>query len=140
MSGFNQLYESFNTVDEIRILVGLNIDQQSFTFIDQVNQTKQLSLNLAQQEVREVYAKTIADEVNAVHNEQAIRESHRMFVAMIQSGKLKIRAHPSRNIHAKVYIIRNRQPSPDLTADEIALIEAAQPGVVVAEMHDGDDG
>lgn len=113
MSGFNQLYESFKTVDEIRILVGLNIDQQSFTFIDQVNQTKQLSLNLAQQEVREVYAKTIADEVNAVHDERAIRESHRMFIEMIQSGKLKIRAHPSRNIHAKVYIMRNRQPGPD---------------------------
>lgn len=114
MSGFNQLFESFKTVDEIRILVGLNIDQQSFTFIDQLNQAKQLQLDLAQQEVREVYAKTISDEVNSVHDERAIRESHRMFMDMIQSGKLKIRAHPSRNIHAKVYIIRNRQPpSPD---------------------------
>lgn len=109
MSGFNQLYESLNTVDTIRILVGLSVDQQTFTFIDQVNQAQQSELNiLSSQEIRETYAKTIADEVNAVHDERAIRESHRMFVEMIQSGKLEIRAHPSRNIHAKVYIMRNR--------------------------------
>jgi superfamily II DNA or RNA helicase/HKD family nuclease len=109
MSGFNQLYKDLSSIDNIRILVGLSVDQQTFTFIDKVNQTQQqLTVNMANQEVIETYAKTIADEVNAVHDERAIRESHRMFVEMIQSGKLEIRAHPSRNIHAKVYIIRNK--------------------------------
>lgn len=116
MSGFNQLYEAFDSVDQIRILVGLSVDQQTFTFIDQVNNSQQQQRELdilAGQEVREIYAKTIAEEVNAVHDERAIRESHRMFVDMISRGKLEIRAHKERNIHAKVYIVRNRPSSPD---------------------------
>ena len=38
ISGFNQLYESLRDKEQIRILVGLNLDKQSYTFIDAAKQ------------------------------------------------------------------------------------------------------
>ena len=35
-SGFFQLYESFETIDKIRILVGLNIDRKAYEIIESV--------------------------------------------------------------------------------------------------------
>jgi len=34
-SGFYQLYESFETIDKIRILVGLNVDQKTYEIIEE---------------------------------------------------------------------------------------------------------
>ena len=39
-SGFFQLYESFENIDKIRILVGLNIDKQTFDIIETSKQNE----------------------------------------------------------------------------------------------------
>ena len=41
-SGFYRLYKSLENVEKIRILVGLNIDEQTFDIIHQAEQTKLL--------------------------------------------------------------------------------------------------
>jgi hypothetical protein len=53
-SGFYQLYESFETIDKIRILVGLNVDRDSY---DIIQYNKQIITYL-------VDLKSIADEMS----------------------------------------------------------------------------
>ena len=112
-SGFNKLYASLDKTDAIRILVGLNIDTQSYTFIDQINDeraaAKQLSM-LSHDETRKAFKQSYDAEANNATDEGAVRESHALFLKMLREKKLQIKVHPDRNLHAKVYIMRFRQP------------------------------
>ncbi|MCX6014527.1 MAG: phospholipase D-like domain-containing protein [Chloroflexales bacterium] len=112
-SGFNQLYESLDKTDTIRVLVGLNIDSQSYTFIDQINDeqaaAKQFSM-LSHEETRKAFKQSYDAEANNATDEGEVRQSHKLFLKMLREKKLIIRVHPERNLHAKVYIMRFRQP------------------------------
>jgi superfamily II DNA or RNA helicase len=112
-SGFNQLYESLDKTDTIRVLVGLNIDSQSYTFIDQINDeqaaAKQFSM-LSHEETRKAFKQSYDAEANNATDEGEVRQSHKLFLKMLREKKLLIKVHPERNLHAKVYIMRFRQP------------------------------
>lgn len=112
-SGFNQLYKSLDKTDTIRVLVGLNIDSQSYTFIDQINDeqaaAKQFSM-LSHEETRKAFKQSYDAEANNATDEGEVRQSHQLFLKMLREKKLLIKVHPERNLHAKVYIMRFRQP------------------------------
>ncbi|MGB4979491.1 MAG: helicase-related protein [Anaerolineae bacterium] len=107
-SGFHLLYQALEDVERIRILVGLSVDRQAFEIIDTFqSQARQLEFNLlSSKETKDRFADHVADELahadDAYETEQGIRK----FIEFLQSGKLEIRAHPSQQIHAKVYIQR----------------------------------
>ncbi len=107
-SGFHLLYQALEDVERIRILVGLSVDRQAFEIIDTFqDQTRQLEFDLlTSKETKDRFSDHVADELahadDAYETEQGIRK----FIEFLQSGKLEIRAHPSQQIHAKVYIQR----------------------------------
>lgn len=51
--------------------------------------------------------------MEAIEDSAEIEIAARKFIEFIQSGKLKFRAHPSQNIHAKVYITRFKDDDRD---------------------------
>ena len=106
-SGFHLLCHSLQDVEKIRILVGLNVDEQIFS----ASQDAMLPLPgnlLSHQEARNLYSRQLVQEIESAEETQATEESIRIFMQWLQQGKLELRGHPSRTIHAKVYISRYR--------------------------------
>lgn len=103
-SGFFRLYKSFESIDKIRILVGLNVDRKSFEIIEESNQT---AIDFETNKItREKYSSYVADELEQSEDSFDVEIGVKKFIEFLQSGKLEIRAYPSKDIHAKVYVIR----------------------------------
>lgn len=107
-SGFHLLYDAMEDVEKIRILVGLSVDHQAFEIIDTFqSEARQLELGLlSHSETKEVFANHVADELAHSADSYETEDGVRKFIEYLKSGKLEIKAHPSQNIHAKVYIQR----------------------------------
>ena len=120
-SGFYQLYEAIEKVDKTRILVGLGIDENAYQIIQEYqNQTivdfdshantkKQFQSNL----VQEIESTTEQDEQLETGIRKFVefleKECKHQDIDISNGGngrKLEIKAYPSKNIHAKVYISR----------------------------------
>jgi len=112
-SGFYLLQDALEGIENIRILVGLNVDLKSYEIID--SQRGQLAFKFdSHKEAQEAYATYVVDEMEQSEDKENVELGVRKFIEFLQCGKLEIRAHPSHNIHAKVYISRfNPQTSPD---------------------------
>ncbi len=107
-SGFHQLYEALEDVERIRILVGLNVDRQAFEIIDTFQpEVGQLEIDFnSSKETKDIFDERVIDELAHAPDSYETELSVRKFIEFLQSGKLAVRAHPSQQIHAKVYIQR----------------------------------
>ncbi len=104
-SGFHQLYDSLEPVDRIRILVGLTVDQKAFDLLE-IAQT-QINLDFqSHQRTKEQIQEQIATEIVQAEDSYRTELGVKKFIEFIRSGKLEIKAYPSANLHAKVYISR----------------------------------
>ena len=108
-SGFFRLYKSFENIDEIRILVGLNLDKKSFQIIEKANNT----LFETHAKVKDIIGEEIVKEIEVAEDSQDVEEGVLKFVKYIKNGKIKIKAHPAQDIHAKVYISRYHEDDRD---------------------------
>lgn len=110
-SGFHQLYEALDSVEKIRILVGLSVDREAFEIIDTFqNQVRQIELGLlSNKQTKDIFSDHVADELENSEDSYETELGIRRFIEFLQSGKLQIKAHPSQKIHAKVYIQRFQQ-------------------------------
>ena len=107
-SGFHLLYDALEDVEKIRILVGLSVDRQAFEIIDAFQpEVSQLELNFnSSKETKDIFDQHVVDELAHAPDAYETELGVRKFIEFLQSGKLEIRAHPSQQIHAKVYIQR----------------------------------
>ena len=120
-SGFYQLYESLENIEKIRILVGLNVDKHAFEIMQINEELGQIDFE-SHQRTKTLFQKNLIYEIeNSPENDQKLEEGVRKFVEFLNKDcvsdtidakhlgngkKLEIRAFPSKNIHAKVYINR----------------------------------
>ncbi|MDO8549413.1 MAG: phospholipase D-like domain-containing protein, partial [Ignavibacteria bacterium] len=103
-SGFFRLYESFESIDKIRILVGLNIDKKSYEIIEE---SKQTTIDFeTNQNTRISFSSAVVNELEKSEDSFDVELGVKKFIEFLQSGKLEIRAYPSKDLHAKVYVIR----------------------------------
>ena len=103
-SGFYKLYQDFEKIDKIRILVGLNADKKAIDIIEAVNQ---LEFDFESHTVaKEKISTAIKQELYESNDDYNVELGILKFIEYIKSGKLEIKAYPSYNIHAKVYISR----------------------------------
>lgn len=100
-SGFYRLYKSLEKVEKIRILVGLNIDRQTY---DILQQTK-LDFE-SQSNIRKQYQEEVRREFEDSDDTEEVVEGVNKFKEMLTSGKIEMRACRDKNIHAKLYITR----------------------------------
>ncbi len=120
-SGFYQLYESFEDIDKIRILVGLSVDKDSYDILQYHKQMGLLDFE-SHQRTKKKFQKNLINEIEASDEDDSRLEiGIKKFIEFLQldyankdedilnggnGKKLEIRAYPSKNIHAKVYIGR----------------------------------
>ncbi|MDP8269546.1 MAG: helicase-related protein, partial [Candidatus Tenebribacter davisii] len=104
-SGFYQLYKSFETIENIRILVGLNTDKKTYQIIEKAKSSGSIDFE-SHIKVKEIYEQQWIDEINQAPDNIEIEEGILKFIEYLRNEKIEIKAYPSSNLHAKVYISR----------------------------------
>jgi superfamily II DNA/RNA helicase len=104
ISGFYKLYPALEKVEKIRILVGLQTDRTAYELLQRAREQGELNLK-SHASAKEQVAKDVLGELEKSSDSMEIETGVHKFVEWIRSGKLEIKAHPSENLHAKVYIM-----------------------------------
>jgi superfamily II DNA or RNA helicase/HKD family nuclease len=104
-SGFYLMQDALENIDKIRILIGLNIDQKSFEIIEETHGQLEFDF-LSHQQAQHGYTANLITEMERAEDNIDVERGVNKFIEYIRTGKLEIKAHPSHNIHAKVYISR----------------------------------
>lgn len=104
-SGFHTLYKSLEKTKKIRILIGINTNRQIVDLIQQPETLKQGALQFSSAEIKEQFSKETVDEMSNSEDSQQVDEGVSKFLEWLKSGKLEIKAYPTSNIHAKLYIM-----------------------------------
>jgi HKD family nuclease len=104
-SGFHAIYKSLENTERIRILIGISTSRQTYDLLTKANQDLQQSLQFSHAETKQEYEGLVEKEMEASEDKQEVEESVVKFIEWIRSKKLEIRAYPSQNIHAKLYIM-----------------------------------
>lgn len=101
-SGYFQIRPLLEKIPKVRILVGINVDRLTKDYHDRGQQFLQDS-NLTREEFIHEIIKNIQDADYDEQTESGIIQ----FINDLIDEKVELRAHPSKNIHAKVYIFRS---------------------------------
>src|SRR5690606_4556388 len=86
---------------EIRILVGIDVDH----LISEAAK-KGLEFNFNTDITREEFVKEFKEDIQQADYSKKVEDGIIKFVDDVASGRIKIKAHPDKNIHAKIYIFR----------------------------------
>ena len=104
-SGFFKMYESLETVEKIRILVGLNVDRFTVKILDRVTKETKIAA-ISESDGKDAVKMDIEQEFEAVSGSAEVEKGVRVFIEWLKSGKLEMRMYTEAPIHAKVYIMR----------------------------------
>ena len=120
-SGFYQLYQSIEPIEKTRILVGLGVDEKSYHAISEY-QTQMVLDFESHSNVKRKFQNNLVNEIeDSKEVDERLEIGLRKFIEFVKTDcldpdadkerggngkKLEIRAYPSKNIHAKVYIGR----------------------------------
>ncbi|PIP09049.1 MAG: helicase, partial [Syntrophobacteraceae bacterium CG23_combo_of_CG06-09_8_20_14_all_50_8] len=104
-SGFHALYRSLEKTEKIRILIGISTNRQAFELLDKAGKPKQQVIEFSHAETKEEVEKQIEQELSDSEDNRKVEEGVNKFIDWVRDRKLEIRAYPSQNIHAKLYIM-----------------------------------
>ncbi len=104
VSGFFKIYPSLEKAEKIRVLVGLKTDRVTFDLIEQARAQAKLDF-LSHAEAKEAVPSEILQELEKSPDTLEVEQGIQTFIEWIHSGKLEIKAFPSGNLHAKLYIV-----------------------------------
>lgn len=103
-SGYFRIRKFVEKADEIRILVGINIDN----LIHEANQQGLLFDSNAERAQDEFFIE-VKKSIQEAEYDKDVENGILQLISDIVSGKVKIRVHPKQNIHAKIYIFREKE-------------------------------
>jgi superfamily II DNA/RNA helicase len=104
-SGFYSLYKSLEKTDKIRILIGINTGRQTYQLIQESKEPAQGSFKFSHAEAKQEFSDAITSEMEHSEDNYLVEEGVNKFVEWLHNGKMQIKAYPSENIHAKLYIM-----------------------------------
>lgn len=104
-SGFFRLYPSLDTVDKIRILVGMNVDRFTVRIIDRYKEEVKYQ-KVSSSEGKTMLSDSVETEFASSSPTEDIEKGVRVFIDWLKNGKLEMRMYTEAPIHAKVYIMR----------------------------------
>lgn len=104
-SGFFNMYEALETVEKIRILVGLNVDLFTVKIIDLAND-EYTPVVVSAKKGKDILEAEVEQEFAEAEVTSDVEKGVRVFVDWLKNGKLEMRMYTKSPIHAKVYIMR----------------------------------
>lgn len=100
-SGYFKVRAFLNKIPKIRILVGINVDQ----LIKKYHDKGQFYLDNPE-ETKADFLEEIIKNIQEADYDEVTEKGIIQFIDDLISGKIELRAHPKKKIHAKVYIFR----------------------------------
>jgi len=100
-SGYFKVRPFLDNIPSIRILVGINVDQ----LIKKYHDKGQLFLDNPA-ETKESFLEEIINNIQDANYDEITEKGIIQFIEDLTNGKIELRAHPKKKIHAKVYIFR----------------------------------
>ena len=101
-SGFHALYKALEKTKKIRILIGISTNRRTLNLIKRADQQE---FQFSHAETKEHFSDLLVNEMANVEDSKKVEEGVAKFLEWLQSGKLAIKAYPTENIHAKLYIM-----------------------------------
>lgn len=99
-SGYFSLRKSLNGINKVRVLIGIDVDK----YIENAANSSKLFFG-ASDEVKKDYLSQLCKDIESSKYDKDVEIGILQMVEDIVSGKLELRAHPSKKIHAKIYIL-----------------------------------
>lgn len=100
-SGYFRVREFIDKVEEVRILVGIDVDH----LISEAAR-KGLEFNFNTNVTREEFLAEVRKDVENSEYNKKVEEGIIQFVKDVVDKKVQIKAHPSKKLHSKIYIFR----------------------------------
>ena len=100
-SGYFKVRPFLDNIPSIRILVGINVDQ----LIKKYHDRGQLFLDNPA-ETKDSFLEEIINNIQDANYDEITEKGIIQFIEDLTNGKIELRAHPKKKIHAKVYIFR----------------------------------
>jgi len=104
-SGFYAIYRSLENTEKIRILIGISTSRQTYELMTEAQNNLQQTLQFSHAEAKQAYEELVEKEMEDSEDKREVEEGVAKFIEWINNGKLEIKAYPSQNIHAKLYIM-----------------------------------
>ena len=104
-SGFFRMYEAMESVEKIRVLVGLNVDRKTMEIINRAVEGDIVEV-LSHKEAKDTFSENVATEFVASEDSYDVEKGVRYFIDWLGMGKMEMRMYVESPIHAKVYIMR----------------------------------
>ena len=96
-SGYFTLRPFLDGIDKVRILIGIDVDK----YIARAHQKGVLFFG-AEDEVKEECLNKLKQDIEQSHYTKQVEDGMLQMVQDLTDGKLELRAHPSKKIHAKL--------------------------------------
>ncbi len=111
--GFHTVYPSLEDTKKIRILVGISTNRQIYDNLVKANNPTQQTFDFSHAEAKQKFGNRVRGEMEDSEDHRKIEEGVHKFIEWIRNKKLEIRAYPSQNIHAKLYILTFKEGDRD---------------------------
>lgn len=99
-SGYFSLRPFLDDINKVRILIGIDVDK----YIARANQKGELFFG-AEEEVKDETLNLIKQDIEQSNYTKQVEDGMLQMLQDLIDGKLELRAHPSKKIHAKLYIL-----------------------------------
>lgn len=99
-SGYFSLRPFLDNINRVRILIGIDVDK----YIAQAANQGRIFFG-AEEEVREECLRKIRRDIESSNYKKKVEDGMFQMIQDLIDGKLELRAHPSKKIHAKLYIL-----------------------------------
>lgn len=99
-SGYFSLRPFLDNINRVRILIGIDVDK----YIAQAANQGKIFFG-AEEEVREECLRKIRRDIESPNYKKEVEDGIFQMIQDLIDGKLELRAHPSKKIHAKLYIL-----------------------------------
>jgi superfamily II DNA or RNA helicase len=102
-SGYFHIREMLRSVSQVRILVGIDVDALTAKYYD-----KGREIRFVAEDIRADFETFLRQDIQQSVYQRDVEDGIIQFVEDIASGKIQVRAHKDKRIHAKVYIFREK--------------------------------
>lgn len=100
-SGYFRLRPYLENIQHIRILVGINVDQLASQYTALGQQYLKDPI-----QTKEAFLERLKTDIEEAEYNKDIEKGIFLFIEDIVTGKIQIKAHPEKNLHAKIYIFK----------------------------------
>ena len=99
-SGYFSLRPFLDNINKVRVLIGIDVDK----YIAEAARQGRLFFG-AEEEVKQDCLRQIRKDIESSNYKKEIEDGMFQMVKDLLDGKLELRAHPSKKIHAKIYVL-----------------------------------